>query len=185
MTQNKSRSPVVSSEPATPSAWVVRFAPVLPAGGEVLDLACGGGRHTRLLLACGHRVVAVDRDITQLGDLAAAAGVTALAADLEGGAAWPLGVGRFAGVIVTNYLHRPILPAIVAAVAPGGLLIYETFAVGHERFGRPRNPAFLLQPGELPAAVAGHLTILAYEHCETTNPRPAVVQRLAARRPDS
>ena len=85
--------------------------------------------------------------------------------------------------MVTKYLHRPLLPAIVAAVAPGGLLIYETFAVGNERFGRPRNPDFLLRPGELLDAVAGQLDIVAYENLEVTDPRPAVIQRIAARRP--
>jgi SAM-dependent methyltransferase len=166
---------------AAASPWVARFAPSIPPG-EVLDLACGTGRHVALLRALGHPVLAVDRDIGQLGGLAAAAGVTALAADLEG-APWPLPGRRFAGVVVTNYLHRPLLPAIVAAVAPGGLLIYETFAAGNERFGRPRNPDFLLREGELRDAVAGSLKLLAYEHGEVADPRPAMVQRIAARRP--
>ena len=156
---------------------------MLPPGGEVLDLACGAGRHTRFLLDGGHSVLAVDRDITQLGALASAAGITALEADLEAGG-WPFGPRRFAGVVVTNYLHRPLLSALVAAVAPGGLLIYETFGQGNERFGRPRNPDFLLRPGELPAAIAGRLELLAYEHGEVSDPRPAVVQRIAARRPE-
>ena len=166
-----------------PSPWVVRFLSLLPPGGEVLDLACGAGRHTALLAARGHPVVAVDRDTRQLGELAAAPHVTALAADLEGPAGWPLGGRRFAGVVVTNYLHRPLLPAIVASVAPGGLLLYETFARGNERFGRPANPDFLLQPGELLAAVAGRLVVLAYEHGQVAAPRPAVIQRIAARCP--
>src|SRR5689334_20242379 len=118
----------------TPSPWVVRFLSLFPPGGEVLDLACGAGRHTALLAARGHPVLAVDRDIGQLGALAAAPGVTALATDLEGPAGWPLGGRRFAGVVVANYLHRSLLPAIVASVAPGGLLVYETFARGNERF---------------------------------------------------
>jgi SAM-dependent methyltransferase len=160
---------------------VARFASLIPPG-EVLDLACGAGRHVALLLSLGHAVLAVDRDVAQLGPLADAEGVAALAADLEG-APWPLGGRRFSGVVVTNYLHRPLLPAIVAAVAPGGLLIYETFAVGNERFGRPRNPDFLLRPGELREAVAGILEVLAYEHREVAEPRPALVQRIAGRRP--
>ena len=122
-----------------PSPWVARFLSLLPPGGEVLDLACGAGRHAALLAAGGHPVLAVDRDIGQLGALAAAPYVRALAADLEGPAGWPLGGRRFPGVVVTNYLHRPLLPAIVASVAPGGLLLYETFARGNERFGR-RHP---------------------------------------------
>ena len=160
---------------------MARFAPLIPPG-EALDLACGAGRHVALLLALGHPVLAVDRDLGQLGALAAAPGVTALAADLEG-APWPLAGRRFAGVVVANYLHRPLLPAIVAAVAPGGALIYETFAVGNERFGRPRNPDFLLREGELRDAVAGQLELLAFEHGEIAEPRPALVQRIAARRP--
>ena len=174
---------VAACERAAPSPWVVRFIGLLTAGGETLDLACGAGRHTALLAAHGHPVLAVDRDIGRLGEVAAAPGVTALAADLEGQAGWPLGLRRFAGVVVTNYLHRPLLPAIVAAVAPGGLLIYETFALGNERFGRPSNPDFLLQPGELLAALGTELTVLAYEHGAVATPRPAVLQRLAARRP--
>lgn len=164
-----------------PSPWVARFAAQIPPGAT-LDLACGAGRHVALLLSLGHHVLAVDRDLGRLGPLAAARGVTALAADLEA-APWPLAGRRFAGVVVTNYLHRPLLPTIVAAVAPGGLLIYETFAVGNERFGRPRNPDFLLRDGELRAAVAGCLEVLAYEHGEVAAPRPAVIQRIAARRP--
>jgi len=166
-----------------PSPWVVRFVDLLPPGGEVLDLACGAGRHAALLAARGHPVLAVDRDIGQLGALAAAPGVTALAADLEAPAGWPLGERRFAGVVVTNYLHRPLLPAIVTAVGPSGLLLYETFAHGNERFGRPANPDFLLRPGELLAAVGIDLTVLAYEHGAVATPRPAVIQRIAARRP--
>lgn len=166
-----------------PSPWVARFLPLFPRGGEVLDLACGAGRHTALLAARGHPVLAVDRDVGQLGALATAPGVAALPADLEGPAGWPLGGRRFSGVVVTNYLHRPLLPAIVASVAPGGLLVYETFARGNERFGRPANPDFLLQPGELLAAVAGRLVVLAYEHGRVAAPRPAVIQRIAARCP--
>ena len=151
----------------------------------MLDLACGAGRHTALLAARGHPVLAVDRDIGQLGEVAADPAVTALAADLEGPADWPLRGRRFAGVVVTNYLHRPLLPAIVASVAPGGLLLYETFARGNERFGRPANPDFLLQPGELLAAVVGRLVVLAYEHGQVAAPRPAVIQRIAARCPSA
>jgi hypothetical protein len=166
--------------PSEPSAWVRRFADRIPARGPVLDLAAGGGRHTRFLLGRGHPVVAVDRDVTGLADLQADPAVTILAVDLEDGRPWPLGDRRFAGVVVTNYLHRPLLPAIVAAVAAGGCLIYETFAAGNERFGKPSNPDFLLRPGELLEAVRGRLTVLAYENLEVSEPRAAVVQRLVA-----
>ncbi len=147
----------------------------------MLDLACGGGRHVRHLLTRGHAVAAVDRDLSGIRDLLGTPQLEAIEADLEGGP-WPLAGRRFAGVVVTNYLHRPLLPAIVAAVAPGGVLIYETFAAGNERFGRPRNPDFLLRPGELLDVVAGHLEVIAYEHLEVRRPRPAMVQRIAARR---
>src|SRR5262245_33979438 len=109
-----------------PSPWVARFLSLFPPGGDVLDLACGTGRHAALLAARGHPVLAVDRDIGQLGALAAAPHVTALAADLESPSGWPLGGRRFSGVVVTNYLYRPLMPAIVASVAPGGMLLYET-----------------------------------------------------------
>lgn len=164
------------------SAWVRRFAPLIPSGGEVLDLACGSGRHLRLLLTRGHPVVGIDRDLSQLADLAGAPGLELIRADLEDGRPWPLAERQFAGVVVTNYLHRPLLPAIVRAVAPGGMLIYETFALGNEQFGRPKNPDFLLRPGELLEAVAGQLEVLAYENLGVDEPRPAVVQRIAARR---
>jgi SAM-dependent methyltransferase len=156
-----------------PSAWVARFVNLVRPGGTVLDLAAGGGRHSELFLAHGHEVLAVDRDVS---NLAPAPGLEILQADLEG-APWPLGERRFDGIVVTNYLHRPLLPRLVAAVAPGGALIYETFAVGNERFGRPRNPDFLLKPGELLEAVGGRLTVRAYEHGEVPG---AVIQRIAA-----
>ena len=170
----------MSHGPSDVSPWVARFADRIPAGGPVLDLAAGGGRHARFLAGCGHPVTAVDRDVSGLADLRPDSAVTILACDLEDGRPWPLGDRRFAGVVVTNYLHRPLLPAIVSAVAPGGCLIYETFAVGNERFGKPSNPDFLLCPGELLETVRGKLTVLAYENLQLTEPRPAVVQRIAA-----
>ncbi len=167
------------------SAWVVRFAVLVPPGATVLDLASGGGRHTRLFLDCGCRVTAVDRDVSQLAGLADHPRLEVIAADLEDGSPWPLGERRFACVIVTNYLHRPILPRLVNAVAPGGVLIYETFGRGHEALGRPRNPAFLLEPDELLAAVRPDLQVVAYEHGRIDRPRPAVVQRICAARRDN
>lgn len=163
-----------------PSPWVVEHARLIAPGGEVLDLAAGGGRHARHLIARGHRVCCVDRDVSALVDLMGLAEV--ISADLETGGPWPLGERRFAGVVVTNYLHRPILAAIVAALAPRGVLIYETFAAGNERFGRPSNPDFLLRPGELIEAVRGRLRIIAYQDMEVAVPRPAMVQRIAALR---
>lgn len=167
--------------PVEPSAWVRRFAGLVPAGGPVLDLACGAGRHVRLFLACRHPVTALDRDISGLADLAGRPDLEIVEADLEDGRPFPLDGRRFAAVVVTSYLYRPLLPALVAAVAPGGLLIYETFARGNERFGKPRNPDHLLAPGELLEAVRGELRVLAYEDLTVEEPRPACVQRICAR----
>jgi len=166
--------PISHSSP--PSGWVVRFAPLVRPGGTVLDVAAGHGRHGALFAGRGHMVLAVDRDVS---GLPARPGIEVVAADLEA-AAWPFGERRFDGVVVTNYLHRPLLPRLVAAVAPGGVLIYETFAMGNERLGRPRNPDFLLRPGELLDAVDGSLAVVAYEHGVIAQPRPAIVQRLCA-----
>jgi len=167
---------------SAPSPWIVRFAPLAPAG-PVLDLACGGGRHVRLFRSFGHRVTAVDRDLAGLGELAGDAFVEAIRTDLETGAPFPLAGRAFAAVVVTNYLHRRLLPALVEAVAPGGLFLYESFAAGNERFGKPSNPDFLLHPGELLDAVRGALRVIAYEDAVVTEPRPAAVQRIAAQRP--
>jgi SAM-dependent methyltransferase len=158
---------------------VVRFAGRVPDGGVVLDLACGAGRHTRFFLVRGHRVVAVDADAGGVADLVGTPGLEVVEADLESGEALPFAGRVFAGVVVTNYLHRPILAEIVEAVAPGGILLYETFARGHaEIAGRPSNPDFLLLPGELLEAVRGQLRVVAYEDLVT--PAPAAVQRIAA-----
>lgn len=165
-----------------PSSWVARFAPWLPPGGPVLDLACGRGRHTIFFLESGHPVTAVDRDVSGLTDLRTREALEVIETDLEDGRTFPLAGRRFAGVVVTNYLHRPILPDIVSAVAPGGFLIYETFAAGNERFGKPSNPAFLLQPGELLEAVRGELRVRAYEDLIVDTPCPAAVQRICAGR---
>ncbi len=165
----------VSSAPA--SAWVRRFVPLIRRGGRVLDLAAGSGRHTRLLLEGGFAVCAVDRDISALLPLAAWV-CEVRQIDLEDGSPWVLGTG-YDGVVVTNYLHRPLLPGIARALAPGGVLIYETFARGNEQFGHPHNPDFLLRPGELLDAFSV-LTIVAFEQGEVSVPRPAVIQRITA-----
>jgi len=166
----------------TPSTWIVRHADLIPAGGRVLDLAAGGGRHARYLLERGHRVTALDRTLDGLRDLEGNADIELIEADLEDGSPWPLGNRTFDGVVVANYLHRPLMPAIVAAVAPGGVLLYETFARGNERFGKPSNPDFLLKPEELLAAVAEELTVLAYEDVIVEEPKPAAIQHICARR---
>jgi SAM-dependent methyltransferase len=165
-----------------PSPWISRFLPLVKRGGTALDVAAGSGRHSQLLLENGVRVTAIDRDPDQQPD---AVGLTKISADLETAAGWPLKGQRFDLVVVTNYLYRPIMIDIIRAVVPGGLLLYETFAAGNERYGKPSNPAFLLVPGELEAAVRpSGLEILAYEEVELGAPRPAVVQRIAARAPE-
>lgn len=146
----------------------------------MLDLACGAGRHARWLAQRGHAVLAVDCDAACGAALAGEPGVRFVQADLEA-APWPFEGQFFDGVVVTQYLHRPLLPAIVAALAPGGLIVYETFAQGNERYGRPSNPDFLLAPGEL-LSTCRDLHVLAYEDGVLAAPRPARVQRIAARR---
>ena len=169
--------PVDPEIPASP--WVERFAGLVPEGQSVLDVACGHGRHVRFFRARGHRVVAVDVDVSGLQDLAGDAGVEIVRADLER-EPWPFEGRDFGGVVVTNYLHRPLLPLLVAAVAPGGVLIYETFSRGNELVGRPRNPDFLLAPGELHRVLAPRLQVVAYEQGRERTPRPAVRQRIVA-----
>jgi SAM-dependent methyltransferase len=154
---------------------------MVPEGAPVLDLACGGGRHTRLFAEAGHPVTAVDIDLGNLGDLAGHPGVEPIQADLEGGASFPLSGRTFGGVVVTNYLHRPLLEDLVAAVAPGGVLIYETFAEGNETLGgRVTNPDFLLHHGELLDLVRGRLRVVAYEDVLLGEPKLAAVQRICA-----
>jgi len=162
-----------------PSPWVREWIAWIQPGGSVLDVACGSGRHARLLAQMGLEVDAVDRDIALFAD--PPPGVTLLQADLEQGP-WPYAGRRFAGIVATNYLHRPLLPILVDSLEPLGMLIYETFARGNERFGRPSNPAFLLEPGELLDAVRGTLRVVAYEDRVIEAPRPAAIQRIAARR---
>lgn len=166
--------------PAEPSEWVTRFAPLVPAGGSVLDLACGGGRHGRLFHERGHPVVLTDRDVTAVRDLDGLDEVEIIEADLEIPPGWPFGQRRFAAIVVTNYLWRPLLPVLPHALTDRGVLIYETFGLGNEAYSRPRNPDHLLRPGELLAAFATNLQVVAYENGIRRDPRPRVVQRIAA-----
>ena len=143
----------------TPSKWLVENLDVIPRGGMVLDVACGSGRHAIFLAERGWRVHAVDRDpgvlgpVGQVGRVGLVGEITTECLDLEAGHP-TLGDGLYDAVIVFNYLHRPLMPAIVRAMRPGGVLIYETFTVGQAERGRPRNPDFLLRDGELPTLVA-------------------------------
>ena len=165
-----------------PSAWVERFAHLVRSDARVLDVAAGRGRHARLFAARGAHVVAVDRDADALSALHAVAGVKTIVADIEAGP-WPFPGETFDAIVVTNYLHRPLFAPIVAALAAGGVLLYETFAEGHEALGRPTNPAFLLRQDELLDVARGWLSIVAFEQGRLAGERPAIVQRLAAIRP--
>ena len=162
-----------------PSPWVVRFAPLVVPGSTVLDVAAGAGRHAVHFAGRGHPVLALDRDAAALERLANVPNVVTRLADLESGAS-PFGDMRYGGIVVTNYLHRPLFGALTAALAPDGVLLYETFMQGNERYGRPSNPAFLLAPGELLAVFGGALRVVAFEQGEIVAPgRTAVMQRIA------
>ncbi len=166
-----------------PSPWVQRWARLLSPGVQVLDLACGHGRHAQWLASLGHRVTAVDRDAAALAELRRRApAVEAVEADLEAGP-WPLGDRRFDAVVVTHYLWRPLWPPLREAVSPGGLLVYETFNVDQAAVGRPTNPQFLLEHGELLQCVAGW-RVVAYEDGWLEAPGRHV-QRVVAVRPSA
>lgn len=162
-----------------PSSWVTRWVHLLPADGPILDLACGQGRHARYLAGRGRHVVAVDRDAIALENMASHPNIKTIQADLETGE-WPLEAAGFAAIVVTNYLHRPLFGHLFGALNPGGVLLYETFSAGNERFGRPSNPEFLLQPGELLERVRGAFDVVAYENSQLDEPKPAMVQRICA-----
>lgn len=167
------------SIPVSPSPWVKRFLGGASPGGDMLDVACGGGRHIDLGLVHGLSVVGVDRDIGAANRFSGRDDVTLIAADLETGAPWPFAGRVFSAVVVTNYLWRPILADIVGAVEGNGVLIYETFASGNAAISRPSNPDFLLRPGELLAAVHPRLATIAYEHVRLESPA-RVVERICA-----
>ena len=146
----------------------------------MLDLACGSGRHARLLAGLGFDVATVDRNFEAIFKLQAVPGITAMQADLEGDE-WPLAGRTFDGIVVTNYLWRPRLPDVLAMLAPGGVLIYETFMLGNEAYGKPSSPTFLLRPGELrQAAQAAGLNEIAFEEGYTASPKPAMRQAICA-----
>lgn len=159
-----------------PEDWVQRHMHLIAGGGAVLDLAAGRGRHSRLLLEAGHHVIAADRDVSGLADLD---GAQTIEIDLEA-EPWPFAEAKFAGIVVTNYLHRPLFSHLIDALAGGGVLIYQTFAIGNEAYGRPKNPDYLLRTGELLDAFTPALAVIAYEHGIVQRPEPAVIQRIAA-----
>lgn len=154
----------MSDIPDAPSEWIRRFARLAPPGGHVLDVACGTGRHSRLFLERGCRVTAIDRDPDRFRGRERYEKLNLIAMDIESGRPWPFARRSFDAVVVTNYLYRPLVPVLVRAVGEGGLFLYETFAAGNEAYGRPKNPDFLLEAGELLRAVHGKLQVVAYEH---------------------
>ena len=162
------------------SAWVARWSHLLTAGCTVLDLACGHGRHMRHFAALGHLVTGVDRNpdaITAVSPLG-----EAICADIENGP-WPLQGRTFGGVVITNYLWRPLWPAILDSLAPNGVLIYETFSAGNETVGKPSRPDFLLHPGEL-LGVCHDLRVVAFEEGFLTQPERFVQRIVAVRETD-
>lgn len=170
------------SAPPEPMAWVRRYLEGAKQGGTMLDVACGSGRHMRLALERGLSPTGVDKDLSGVADLAGRPGVELVEADLESGAPFPFAGRRFDAVVVTNYLWRPILPEIVACVAPAGVLIYATFTRGHKRKdGSDFRPDFLLGPNELLEAVLPRLVVVAYAHgAYDEGGRRWAVQRIAA-----
>lgn len=169
-----------------PSPWVLRFAPLVKDGGSVLDVACGSGRHCRYFLEQAHKVVALDRSINAISDLITNPACEIVCTDLETKNVVFSELGKLAGrefdgIIVVNYLYRPLLNYLLDALAPDGVLIYETFARGNEQFGPPRNPEHLLESAELLDVVQNKLNVIAYEHgIDTKGRRPAVIQRICA-----
>ncbi|HQF31688.1 MAG TPA: class I SAM-dependent methyltransferase [Hyphomicrobiales bacterium] len=164
-----------------PSPWVLRFLRGVRPAGTMLDVACGGGRHLRAALAAGLTVTGIDRNLEDVADLAGRPDVELVEADLENGSPFPLAGRRFDLVVVTNYLWRPLFPALLDALADDGVLVYETFALGHDRNGRPVDPAFLLGPNELLRLLDDRAVVVAYEHgVIPPPPRPKIVQRVAA-----
>jgi len=170
---------VPHSVPDGPSEWVARFAHLIPAGGRVLDLACGHGRHARHLRELGYRIVAIDRDQEALRSLGGIDGIEPRLIDIET-EPWPFPPQSFDGIVVTNYLHRPLFAHLFAALHQGGVLIYETFAAGNEQFGRPSNPDFLLRRSELLERLMPELQVVAFEQGIVSRPKPAVVERICA-----
>lgn len=163
----------------TPSQWVVKHAALIRKGGRVLDLACGGGRHAIWLAGQGYQVDAVDRDAQAVAGMQGMPNINVSIVDLETGN-WPGIDQRYDGIVVSRYLFRPLLSTLTKMLNPDGVLIYETFMVGNERYGRPSNPDYLLQPNELKTVYAPLLKIYAFEQGRFEEPVLAMVQRICA-----
>ena len=179
---------IIPNQVSDSSPWVERFSPLIPKGGLVLDLACGSGRHASLLAHQGYNVLAVDREIAALNALIktlpieVGAKIESFEVNLEGDS-WPLGdLPRFDGVVVTNYLYRPYVDRLLPILNPGGVLIYETFALGNEQFGKPSNPEFLLKPNELLGLIEANrgFQIVSFEQGLVKFPKSASIQRICA-----
>lgn len=164
-----------------PSPWVIRHSALIPKGGQILDLACGSGRHAVWLAQQGYQVDAIDRDVQAVVNIMGLDNITVSILDLEAGEGLRTD-RRYDGIIVTRYLYRPILPILPQILNFGGVLIYETFMVGNERYGKPSNPDFLLLPDELLTVYAPLLSIVEFEQGAEQNPRSAVMQRICAKK---
>ena len=162
------------------SNWVVRHVKYIPRGGNVLDLACGAGRHTRYLLGEGFKVTCLDIDVTRITDLESHPDCRIQSANLEDGSPWPFDE-LFDGIVVTNYLHRPLFVNIAKSLATNGVLIYETFMMGNEQYGKPSNPNFLLKTDELRDVFGESLSITSFNQGYVADPRPAMLQQICAR----
>jgi SAM-dependent methyltransferase len=163
------------------SNWVERWSGLIQSSGKVLDLACGGGRHSIYLAKLGYCVDAIDRDTSVLDGLKRIEGITVIQHDLESNL-WPFDNDVYDGVVVTNYLHRPLFQNLIRSIKSGGILIYETFSVGNEKFGKPSNPNFLLKPGELLEITREQFRVIAFEEVYLSAPTPAMVQRVCAQK---
>jgi SAM-dependent methyltransferase len=171
--------PANNRQALQPSSWVVGHAKRIPTDGRVLDLACGSGRHARWLRRQGHTIVAADIKLDGVADLRDQDGIELLETDLEQDN-WTLEGQLFAGIVVTNYLYRPHLPQLIENLQRPGILIYETFAAGNEQYGKPSNPDFLLQPGELLKVFGNDLRVIAFEQGLVEEESPKIMQRLCA-----
>jgi SAM-dependent methyltransferase len=169
----------ISIEP--PSSWIVKYAQLIPKKGRILDLACGSGRHAIWLAKQGYQVDAFDSDAKALANMKGIGNINVSIVDFESDD-WPGSDQRYDGIIVSRYLYRPLLSRLAGLLNPGGILIYETFMAGNERYGKPSNPDFLLLPNELLETYSPLLSIIAFEQGEVEMPRPAVTQRICAKK---
>ena len=165
----------------SPSSWIVKFAPLIKSQGLVLDLACGSGRHAKWLAQQGYQVDALDRDPIATSSMQGIDGIRIQQTDLET-AEPPSFEHSYDGIIVSRYLHRPLLTSLATILKPGGILIYETFMRGNERYGKPSNPDFLLMPDELMNTYSPLLNVISFEQGEVVEPKPAILQRICAQK---